>query len=405
MITTSSPSYHNVFCPTAGTYSSYYFDALRANSRRSNKRVSLVRNTLSRSQIQQQGQQQQQQKSVIEKKQPSISSSNKTNGKKKSVRFSDKIDQVRLFYQWETPQQVDNINDNVLHPHHEQQQKHHLIPENTMVPRRRTTTVTTPVTNNSKNKNQQQRPQQQFYQLVIINNKKEQGVTILKKEHQLLSPQVPLKLKSVHVAHKSQEKNSSLAPTIVGTCHVANFAFEKHVMIRYTFDNWSTFTDIDAVYCESLADSTVDRFIFEFKWKNNDVDSYSLQFALRYSVNDMEFWDNNNGNNYCARLITQQQEKNEDDSENVKDQQEQKGKLDANSKMLTATPAWISSSSSTFHQQKSNLFNATSISPWITSPFWTRQFLPVNNNNVNNNNSISFSSSTLQQFQQPQPIP
>ena len=171
-------------------------------------------------------------------------------------------------------------------------------------------------------------------------------------------------------------------------------------MVRYTFDNWSTFTDIDAVYCESLADSTVDRFIFEFKWKNNDVDNFSLQFALRYSVNDMEFWDNNDGNNYCAYLIAQQQDKNNDDSENVNNQQEQKGKVDHNNKMLTATTTWTSSSPSTFYQQKSNLFNATSISPWTTSPFWTHQFLSTNNNNNNNNNnksgSISFSSSTLQ---------
>ncbi|KAI7856981.1 putative phosphatase regulatory subunit-domain-containing protein, partial [Circinella umbellata] len=276
MITTSSPSYHNVFCPTAGTYSSYYFDALRANSRRSNKKVSLVKNTLSRAQLQQQERQQQQhhQKSIVEKNQHLPSLSKKMNSKKKSVRFSDKIDQVRLFYQWETPQQADQLSDNVPHFHYEQQQKHQVTPERTMV----STTA----------------------KLVLINNKEEQeGVTALKKAHQLLPIQVPLKLNSVHIVHNLQGKNSSSVPTIVGTCHVANLAFEKNVMVRYTFDNWSTFTDINAIYCESMAGSTIDRFNFEFKWENGYFDS-SLQFALRYSVNDTEFWDNNNGNNYCA---------------------------------------------------------------------------------------------------------
>ncbi|KAG2221960.1 hypothetical protein INT45_010484 [Circinella minor] len=393
MITTSSPSYHNVFCPTAGTYSSYYFDALRANSRRSNKKVSLVKNTLSRAQLQQQERQQQhqqQQKSLMENNQHLLSLSKKMNSKKKSVRFSDKSDQVRLFYQWETPQQADQLNDNVPHFHHEQQQKHQVTPKKTMVST--TAKVTTLITDDNRNKNQQQ----QSYQLVLINNKKEQGsVTVLKKEHQLLSTQVPLKLNSVHIVHNVQRKNSSLAPTIVGTCHVANFAFEKHVMVRYTFDNWSKSTDINAIYCESMAGSTIDRFTFEFQWENDYFDS-SLQFALRYSVNDTEFWDNNNGNNYCARLITQQQDKNKDGSENFDCQQEHKGELNDNSKMLTSTNTpWISSS--TLHQKKSNLFNATSINPWTTSSFWTLHF-PSTNSSNSNNSIPSSSSMLLQQF-------
>ncbi|KAI9268951.1 putative phosphatase regulatory subunit-domain-containing protein [Phascolomyces articulosus] len=409
MITTSSPSYHNVFCPTAGTYSSYYFDALRANSRRSNKRVSLVKNTISRAHPLQQ-QQLEQQKSVIEKKKSSLvnkanptkSNNNNNNNtiKKKSVRFSDGTDQVRLFYQWQTPQHQasDKKNDIIIKndnvPHQQQQQQHQLTSTTTM-------TVTKPVLSNNiatEEKTTMKKKNQLFYQLELVNHCNEEKMndiinpttTITKKDH----PYQPLELKSIHVVQPPEQQElstSSVMPMVVGTCHVANVAFEKHVMVRYTFDDWSTFTDMDAMYCESLADSTLDRFTFEFRWKKMDHDdNFLLQFALRYSVNGMEFWDNNHNENYCARLTVVQPSNTNDENESQQDQKEDQEKS-------TEAP-WASSS-----RLSSNLSSATCINPWTTSSFWTRRF-PNNNNNNNTDTSNThhhYLPSSSQQFQQP----
>ncbi|KAI9488601.1 putative phosphatase regulatory subunit-domain-containing protein [Zychaea mexicana] len=341
MLTTSTPSYHhNVFCPTAGTYSSYYYDALRANSRRSNRRVSLVRNTLPHPQQMQNEQKNDKNKSL----------KNKGN-KKKSVRFSENNDQVRLFYQWQAPQQQQQQNDGREREEADVPYYHHQL-----TPTKSTATVST--TSDQK---------QQQYQLELVKNEKTQGATTMatKKNH------LPLELKSIHVA---QEVQAPVGIIVVGNCHVVNLAFEKHVTVRYTFDNWTTFTDIDAMYRESLADSAMDRFAFEFPWdttattKNHEQ---SLQFALRYFVNGMEFWDNNDGDNYCARLhvlptaTTKTSDNDNDNSDHRKSENDVTQQDDGEK---SAAP-W-----SSFHQQKDDLSRATAINPWTTSSFWANCF-------------------------------
>ncbi|KAI7877054.1 hypothetical protein K492DRAFT_239419 [Lichtheimia hyalospora FSU 10163] len=74
--------------------------------------------------------------------------------------------------------------------------------------------------------------------------------------------------------------------------------------LRYTFDNWRTYVDTDAVYqgpCNSSNNSR-DRFSFSFACHHKEGENQQLQLALRYLVNGQEFWDNNNGQNYSASL-------------------------------------------------------------------------------------------------------
>uniref|UniRef100_A0A224Z571 Protein phosphatase 1 regulatory subunit 3A/B/C/D/E n=1 Tax=Rhipicephalus zambeziensis TaxID=60191 RepID=A0A224Z571_9ACAR len=78
---------------------------------------------------------------------------------------------------------------------------------------------------------------------------------------------------------------------------VLNVAFEKLVVLRYSLDNWRSFCDLRAVYLPGSSDGISDRF---------GVDVYltpqgeaQVQMCVRYVVGDQEYWDNNDGANYC----------------------------------------------------------------------------------------------------------
>ncbi|KAI9302421.1 putative phosphatase regulatory subunit-domain-containing protein [Cunninghamella echinulata] len=100
---------------------------------------------------------------------------------------------------------------------------------------------------------------------------------------------------------------------LFGRCRVANLAYEKKVMIRYSFDYWDTFQEIQANYREPIASTTNtwDRFTFELPLPsspNSSLDNKKVKpltcfLALKYIVNGREFWDNNDGKNYQLDLI------------------------------------------------------------------------------------------------------
>lgn len=83
---------------------------------------------------------------------------------------------------------------------------------------------------------------------------------------------------------------------IVGTIKVQNLAFEKKVDVRLTTDSWQTFCDVD---CKFLHSDTayVDVFTFRFAIP---CDTRSAKFCVRFRCNEQEFWDNNDGLNYCV---------------------------------------------------------------------------------------------------------
>lgn len=76
-----------------------------------------------------------------------------------------------------------------------------------------------------------------------------------------------------------------------GIVRVVNLTYSKEVTIRWTHDGWRTSHDTSAVFCSN--DGNTDRFAFELPINGDDV-----SFAIRYRVENGEFWDNNRGANY-----------------------------------------------------------------------------------------------------------
>uniref|UniRef100_A0A1E1XDD3 CBM21 domain-containing protein n=1 Tax=Amblyomma aureolatum TaxID=187763 RepID=A0A1E1XDD3_9ACAR len=78
---------------------------------------------------------------------------------------------------------------------------------------------------------------------------------------------------------------------------VLNVAFEKLVVLRYSLDNWRSFCDLRAVYLPGSSDGISDRFgVDVYLTPQGDA---QVQMCVRYVVGDQEFWDNNEGDNYC----------------------------------------------------------------------------------------------------------
>ncbi|XP_029453250.1 protein phosphatase 1 regulatory subunit 3D [Rhinatrema bivittatum] len=93
---------------------------------------------------------------------------------------------------------------------------------------------------------------------------------------------------------------SSQAFGVAGTVRVLNLAYEKAVLVRYSFTEWRSQQEVRAVWQSSSAASDVFAFSFPappFLLQLCPV----LHFAVRYQVGGKEYWDNNKGKNY--RLI------------------------------------------------------------------------------------------------------
>lgn len=91
-----------------------------------------------------------------------------------------------------------------------------------------------------------------------------------------------------------------------GRCRAMNISYEKKVSVRYTFDLWSTFEETEAVYRDSVPSyggrsSTWDRFSFYIPVTPANK-NMAVYIALKYSVDNAEYWDNNDSMNYQADI-------------------------------------------------------------------------------------------------------
>ena len=82
---------------------------------------------------------------------------------------------------------------------------------------------------------------------------------------------------------------------IWGRVQVNNVAFEKKIFIRWSQDNWETFSEQPACFELSATDLRKDSFTFEIE---RPEASETIELAVRYCVYDEEYWDNNDGTNY-----------------------------------------------------------------------------------------------------------
>ncbi|GAA5813021.1 hypothetical protein MFLAVUS_006487 [Mucor flavus] len=99
---------------------------------------------------------------------------------------------------------------------------------------------------------------------------------------------------------------------LIGTCQVANLAFEKHVVVHYTFDDWTTVNEIEATYKESIMHSW-DRFSFKIVL-NTTLHGNTICLAVKYTTLGREFWDNNQEEDFKMSIVPKIQLHFDDDS-------------------------------------------------------------------------------------------
>jgi len=100
--------------------------------------------------------------------------------------------------------------------------------------------------------------------------------------------------------------------TALCTVTVRNIGPQKQVVARCTYDDWKSFDDIVASYVEhrnGILVTEYDTFRFlitkpqamSSSMESNCAQIQGVEFAIRYQVRDLTYWDNNDGKNY--RLV------------------------------------------------------------------------------------------------------
>lgn len=107
---------------------------------------------------------------------------------------------------------------------------------------------------------------------------------------------------------------SSDKKTLVGTVAVANLAFHKSVVARFTLDYWKTTSEVAAEYNNDVrkkqAGDGCDRFNFNIKLADlANLESKTMLLCVRYSVGGQEYWDNNAAMNYQVDFLKKQKAK------------------------------------------------------------------------------------------------
>jgi hypothetical protein len=84
---------------------------------------------------------------------------------------------------------------------------------------------------------------------------------------------------------------------------VANIAFSKAVTCRFTLDYWKTTSEVAADYSHEIRPRETplghDRFTFSIKLADTaNLESKTLFLCVRYAVNGLDYWDNNDSSNF-----------------------------------------------------------------------------------------------------------
>ncbi|MCJ1433656.1 hypothetical protein MMC27_003020 [Xylographa pallens] len=95
---------------------------------------------------------------------------------------------------------------------------------------------------------------------------------------------------------------------LIGSAAVANLAFHKLVVARFTLDYWKTTSEVVAEYSNDVrrkqADDGHDRFNFSIKLEDQaNLESKTMFFCVRYNVNGQEFWDSNGNMNFQVDFV------------------------------------------------------------------------------------------------------
>uniref|UniRef100_A0A182NKG1 CBM21 domain-containing protein n=1 Tax=Anopheles dirus TaxID=7168 RepID=A0A182NKG1_9DIPT len=90
--------------------------------------------------------------------------------------------------------------------------------------------------------------------------------------------------------------------TITGTVRVRNLDFHKSVYVRYTLDNWRSYSDLQAVYAENSCDGFSDKFSFTLHGNSVQV-GQRIEMAIRFHCRGEQFWDSNYDMNYVFQCL------------------------------------------------------------------------------------------------------
>jgi len=89
-----------------------------------------------------------------------------------------------------------------------------------------------------------------------------------------------------------------------GIVQCRNFAFQKWVAVRFTFDWWQTTSEVTATHKDSVRAGAYDRFSFLIKLQDilSKIEEKTLFVAIRYNTDGREIWDANGGQNYQVQF-------------------------------------------------------------------------------------------------------
>lgn len=95
---------------------------------------------------------------------------------------------------------------------------------------------------------------------------------------------------------------SSDKKMLIGAVAVANLAYHKVVVARFTLDYWKTTSEVMAEYSHEVrrkVEDGHDRFQFSIKLADlANLENKTLFFCVRYNVGGQELWDNNDSMNF-----------------------------------------------------------------------------------------------------------
>ena len=111
----------------------------------------------------------------------------------------------------------------------------------------------------------------------------------------------PDRVKSQYVCLESMVCDNTI---VRGFVRVLNVAYTKHVSIRYSTDNWNTICNEHANYLCTSIDGTMDTFFFRILLPSIWHERSKMEFAICYSVEGCDYWDNNFHRNYSVSYST-----------------------------------------------------------------------------------------------------
>lgn len=101
------------------------------------------------------------------------------------------------------------------------------------------------------------------------------------------------------VDYASIYRYNNVPDSFAGCIQLKNLGYQKVVKVRYTTDNWATYSEIAAEYNYTAPTNGVEYWYFDTPVT---LTGDEIEYAVSYTVNGQTYWDNNFGSNYIATL-------------------------------------------------------------------------------------------------------